>query len=65
MNQFNPVEPLNLGLRPNYHHIERRSDGHIFITLLAYHIMQTIRTKLRKREYIFVGKRFVCGSHHT
>ena len=38
-----------LGLRPNYHHIERRCDGHIFITLFAYHIMQTIRTKLREK----------------
>ena len=42
-----------LGLRPNYHHIERRSDGHIFITLLAYHIMQTIRTKLREKGVHF------------
>ena len=42
-----------LGLRPNYHHIERRCDGHIFITLLAYHIMQTIRTKLRKKGIHF------------
>ena len=42
-----------LGLRPNYHHIERRSDGHIFITLLAYHIMQTIRTKLREKGIHF------------
>ena len=24
-----------LGLRPNYHHIERRSDGHIFITVYS------------------------------
>ena len=42
-----------LGLRPNYHHIERRCDGHIFITLLAYHIMQTIRTKLREKGIHF------------
>lgn len=42
-----------LGLRPNYHHIERRSDGHIFITLLAYHIMQTIRIKLREKGIHF------------
>ncbi|RLB76205.1 MAG: IS1634 family transposase [Deltaproteobacteria bacterium] len=42
-----------LGLRPNFHHIERRSDGHIFITLLAYHIMQTIRTKLREKGIHF------------
>jgi len=42
-----------LGLRPNYHHIERRCDGHIFITLLAYHIMQTMRTKLREKGIHF------------
>ena len=42
-----------LGLRPNYHHLERRSDGHIFITLMAYHIMQTIRTKLREKGIRF------------
>ena len=42
-----------LGLRPNFHHIERRSDGHIFITLLAYHIMQTIRIKLREKKIHF------------
>ena len=42
-----------LGLRPNYHHIERRCDGHIFITLIAYHIMQTIRTKLREKGVHF------------
>jgi len=42
-----------LGLRPNYHHLERRSDGHIFITLVAYHIMQTIRIKLREKGIHF------------
>jgi Transposase DDE domain len=42
-----------LGLRPNYHHIERRCDGHVFITLVAYHIMQTMRTKLREKGIQF------------
>ena len=42
-----------LGLRPNYHHLERRSDGHIFITLVAYHIMQTIRIRLREKGIHF------------
>jgi len=46
-----------LGLRPNYHHIERRCDGHIFITLVAYHIMQTIRTKLRSIHHSETGRR--------
>jgi len=42
-----------LGLRPNHHQIERRCDGHIFITLVAYHMMQTIRTKLRDKGIHF------------
>lgn len=36
-----------LGLRPIYHQKESRSDGHLFITVLAYHILHTIRFKLR------------------
>jgi transposase len=42
-----------LGLRPIYHHKERRCDGHIFITLLAYHILHTIRFKLRQKGIRF------------
>ena len=38
-----------LGLRPIYHQKEARCDGHIFITLLAYHLLHTIRYKLRQR----------------
>ena len=37
----------DLNLRPNYHQKEPRSDGHIFITLLAYHILHSIRTDLK------------------
>ena len=37
----------DLGIRPIRHHIERRSDGHLFITVLAYHILHAIRSKLR------------------
>ena len=36
-----------LGFRPVYHQKERRSDGHLFITVLAYHIVQTIRYTLK------------------
>lgn len=36
-----------LGLRPVYHQIGTRVDAHLFITLLAYHIMQTILYELR------------------
>jgi len=36
-----------LGLRPVYHQKTKRVDGHIFITVLAYHLMHTIRCKLK------------------
>ena len=32
----------HLGLRPVYHQKEMRVDGHIFISILAYHLLQTI-----------------------
>ena len=37
-----------LGLRPVYHHLEKRCDGHLFITVLAYQAVQVIRRKLRE-----------------
>lgn len=36
-----------LGLRPIYHHKETRVNGHIFITLIAYHLVQTLRFQLK------------------
>ena len=36
-----------LGLRPIYHHKEVRSDGHLFITVLAYQCVQFLRVKLK------------------
>lgn len=39
----------NLGLRPNRHHVETRVDGHIFITILAYHLLHAIEFTLRKK----------------
>lgn len=36
-----------LGLRPVYHHKEERVNGHIFITLIAYHLVQTLRFQLK------------------
>jgi len=39
-----------LGLRPIYHKKEERGDGHIFITVLAYHILHFVRMKLRQNE---------------
>ena len=36
-----------LGMRPNYHQLEGREDGHIFISVLAYHLLTWVREKLR------------------
>ena len=35
-----------LGLRPIYHHKPRRADGHLFLTIIAYQLVQVIRTRL-------------------
>ncbi len=35
-----------LGLRPIFHQTQRRSDGHLFITVIAYQMVQTIRRRL-------------------
>jgi transposase len=43
----------HLGLRPIYHHKEVRCDGHIFITVIAYHLLHTIRYKLRQKGVRF------------
>lgn len=37
-----------LGMRPVYHQITNRVDSHIFISVLAYHILHTIRYKLKQ-----------------
>lgn len=36
----------DLGLRPVFHHTEDRTAGHLFITVLAYQLVQTIRRRL-------------------
>ncbi len=38
-----------LGLRPNYHRKEVRIEGHLFITLLAYHLVHTLRLQLKSQ----------------
>ena len=38
-----------LGLRPIYHHKEKRVNGHLFITLIAYHLVQTLRCQLKAK----------------
>jgi transposase len=35
-----------LGLRPNYHQLEGRVDGHVFITVLAYHLWRWVAQTL-------------------
>lgn len=36
-----------LGLRPVYHHTEERTEGHLFITVLAYQAVQALRHQLK------------------
>ena len=38
-----------LGLRPIYHQKDHRTEGHLFITVLAYQAVQVIRTRLRQK----------------
>jgi hypothetical protein len=38
-----------LGLRPIYHHKESRTDGHLFISVLAYQCVQLIRRRLKEQ----------------
>lgn len=38
----------DLLMRPVFHQKENRSDAHIFITLLAYHLLHSIRTSLKQ-----------------
>ena len=38
----------SLGLRPNFHQNEDRADAHMFISVLAYHILNIVEYKLRK-----------------
>ena len=37
----------DLGLRPVYHQIERRVEGHLYISVLAYCVVHTMRLKLK------------------
>ncbi|MDD1626685.1 MAG: hypothetical protein LUQ26_04300 [Methylococcaceae bacterium] len=39
----------DLGLRPVYHHKEDRVTGHLLITLLAYHLVHTLRYQLKQQ----------------
>jgi len=39
----------DLGLRPVFHHKEEPVTGHLFITLLAYHLVHTLRYQLKQQ----------------
>ena len=59
-----------LGLRPVFHHKEERTERHLFITVLAYQLVQTIRRKpeaageimswTRLREILSVKRRITA-----
>ncbi len=38
-----------LGLRPVFHRLDRRLAGHLFITVLAYHLLAVIQRRLRAK----------------
>jgi hypothetical protein len=40
----------DLGLRPNYHQLEGRVEGHVFITVLAYHLLHATEYMLRNQN---------------
>ncbi len=40
----------DLALRPNPHHLEHRADGHVFISILAYHLLHGIEYTLRQKD---------------
>ncbi len=42
-----------LGLRPIHHQIGDRVSGHLFITVLAYHLVHTIRFRLKQMKVHF------------
>lgn len=39
----------DLGLRPVYHQVEHRVEGHLFISVLAYHFVHTLRQQLKAK----------------
>ena len=52
-----------LGLRPIHHHKPLRAEGHLFITVVAYQLVQIVRKRLRERgERTPVGPRCAASS---
>ena len=56
----------SLGIRPNYHQKEQRADAHMFISVLAYHLLHAIEHQLRRhgdhRSWETIRK--VLSTHH-
>lgn len=40
----------DLGLRPIYHHLAERTKAHLFISVLAYHLLNSIEQTLRQKD---------------
>ncbi|MBF0543017.1 MAG: IS1634 family transposase [Candidatus Riflebacteria bacterium] len=40
----------SLGVRPVFHHKEKRADAHLFISVMAYHLLQSIEWQLRQEN---------------
>jgi transposase len=43
------VSPIISGDFPVFHHTQERINGHLFITLLAYHLVHTLRYQLKQQ----------------
>lgn len=59
----------DLQMRPVFHQKEERSDAHIFITLLAYHLLHSVRSSLKKQginlSWQTIRKRMLTHSRIT
>lgn len=55
-----------LGLRPVHHQIAKRVSGHLFITVLAYHLVHSIRLRLKQKNIYFSWAtiRNILSSHN-
>jgi len=55
----------SLGLRPNFHQIEGRVEGHIFISVLAYHLLCWVQRKFADagdtRDWVTIRR--LLGTH--
>ena len=56
----------DLKLRPNFHQKETRVEGHVFITILAYHLLHSIEHKLRENDvtHSWATVKRVVSSHN-